>query len=133
MVAILNALLIGLKFIEVLAVLGILAIGADYVVYEIAQSRSTTERIPKHSTSEKSTKLRVEELLDDAKARLRQQKEDEARAADPFFEDGYFNGFDSDGRLIYRGSTAPSNVDWDFFAKVDARVDADIFENTKEL
>jgi hypothetical protein len=144
MIATLNVVLFVLKAIETLAVLAILCLVVDFIYFEYTQWKikdaawkTKTDALLEKAHAEHEA---VNQLLKDsrealvkAKVRedLRQQKSDEAWGS--FFDDGYFRGFDDNGRLIYRGAAAPQEPDWEFYKNVDAVVDVQIFENTKEL
>lgn len=140
MIIFLNVLLVILEILLGISVLGIFIIGADYIYFEIAlNAKSGRVWIEVSRTMIQNAQeehAHVDTLLTESseelrKTELRAEKEDEAWAG--FFGEGYFRGFDEQGRLIYRGATAPMEPDWNFFTKVDAIVDGQIFTNTEEL
>lgn len=144
MIVTLDIALFVLKTAFVLCLLAMIVLAADYLYYEYltwkkrdAAWMAKTERL---IVEQETAPLAVERLLEDsrvklaeakAKDELRRHKEWEARES--FFNEGYFNGFDQTGQLIYRGATAPAGVDWEFYQTTDAIADAQIFENTREL
>lgn len=140
MIITLNVLQVILEIILGISIIGILIIGADYVYFEIAEMVKRDRvwlEIARHLIQNGHVEsTHVDKLIEDSeeelrKTKLRAEKEDEAWMG--FFGEGYFRGFDEQGRLIYRGATAPMEPDWDFFTKVDAIVDNQIFTNTEEL
>lgn len=74
---------------------------------------------------------RNKQTSDDAKARLRKQKEEAAHEG--FFEDSYVRGFHVDGSLLHRGIKAPTARALEYYRVMDELADTQIFENTKEL
>lgn len=133
MITTLDVLLFCLKVILALSVLAILLLGADYLWYEYSQWKRTTETARHRADKELSAveKVRQDAVENLLKTRRREQKE--AEAAKSFFMEDYFRGFDENGALIYRGATAPSDADWEFYKAVDNVADATIFTTTEEL
>lgn len=126
MIMTLNALLFVLKAIEVLVVLAVLILSADFIYAEYVEWKRTAR---------KDAEVVAGDIVyltpDQRKANLRAAKEAEARES--FFTDGYYINFDRNGQLIYRGATPPSDPDWSFYQSVDSHVDGQIFTNTEEI
>jgi hypothetical protein len=135
-----HLLLIVLYSIEALAVLGMILLGADMAWWlfsnpEAKASREKKPEKPAFTTRVQNVVNVAREMQAERKARvdkrrkadLRAQKESEAWLG--FDTAEYFCGFARDGALIYRGGTAPSGQDWEFFAKKQDKIADDaIFE-----
>lgn len=140
-----HLLLVALYSIEVLAVLAMVLLGLDMAwwLFHNPEAKAARAAKPKkltiqtnvqkliETTREKQAKRKAE-AEERRKARLRAAKEAEAWLG--FDTAEYFHGFDREGALIYRGATAPTGQDWEFFSKKqDEIADEAIFTLTEDL
>jgi hypothetical protein len=140
MIISLIVLLVILKSVLALCIMTILLIAADFIYFEIntmvKRDRDWTNTSRHMIENANEETAAVNKLIDDSMANLRKAKiraEKEAEAWQSFSNEGYYRGFNKDGKLIYRGTSASSDPDWVFYNKVDEFVDGQIFTNTEEL
>jgi hypothetical protein len=135
MILTLDVVLVILKVVFVLALVALLFLAIDLAVYEYVDREK--RRAHSKALAVENAKRVVATLK--RQAQLRVQAEKAAMAKKLFEEEPYDlgfcmeSGFDSEGRLLYRGTEAPSEPNWEFYKKIDAVVDSQIFENTEEL
>lgn len=113
--------------IEALLVIALLAIGGDFVLYELnrRQKREHPKKIQAFKTA-----------LENAKAMLRREKERSAKQAEAeggFFEESFTSMFDRTGTLIYRGYPTDGKTTLDTYKRLDALVDTEILTTAERF